>query len=163
MSIWILAALSLALCFFCISYNMCPLPGLFHNWCWTQISSDLLTMNFSGQHGYISLSYVYSSFLFSQISGEADEWHLTLPSYTVDWLDMALYRRYTQLYAFQSQAFPEAKGVESVDFTFYTRRNCDQTLFKPSILFHNTILLLLNAGGKEFIEIKRINNLLSNN
>lgn len=114
-------------------------------------------MNFSGQHAYISLSCACSSFLFPQISGEADEWHLTLPSYTVDWLDIALYHRYTQLHACaETQAFPEAKSAESVGFTrFIVGENCDQTYLNLQFYFIAYFLLLLNTGSKEFIEIKR--------
>lgn len=58
----------------------------------------------------------------------------------------------------ESQAFPEAKSVESVDFThFILGENCDQTYLNLQFYFITYILLLLNAGGKEFIEIKRIN------
>lgn len=58
----------------------------------------------------------------------------------------------------ESQAFPEAKSVESVDFThFILGENCDQTYLNLQFYFITYILLLLNTGGKEFIEIKRIN------
>lgn len=61
----------------------------------------------------------------------------------------------------ERQAFPEAKSVESVDFTFYTRRKLSSNVFKPSILLHNILSPLLNTGGKEFIEIKGINKFAS--
>lgn len=58
----------------------------------------------------------------------------------------------------ESQAFPEAKSVESVDFThFILGENCDQTYLNLQFYFITYILLLHNTGGKEFIEIKRIN------
>ena len=58
----------------------------------------------------------------------------------------------------ESQAFPEAKSVESVDFThFVLGEHCDQTYLNLQFYFITYILLLLNTGGKEFIEIKRIN------
>lgn len=56
----------------------------------------------------------------------------------------------------ESQAFPEAKSVESVDFTHFTLgENCDQTYLNLQFYFITYILLLLNTGGKEFIEIKK--------
>ena len=58
----------------------------------------------------------------------------------------------------ESQAFPEAKSVESVDFThFILGENCDPTYLNLQFYFITYILLLLNTGVKEFIEIKRIN------
>lgn len=63
----------------------------------------------------------------------------------------------------ESQAFPEAKSVESVDFThFILGENCDQTYLNLQFYFITDFLLLFNTGGKEFIEMKRIS-LLSNN
>lgn len=62
----------------------------------------------------------------------------------------------------ESQAFPEAKSVESVDFThFILGENCDQTYLNPQFYFITDVLLLLNTGGKEFIQIKRINQFAS--
>lgn len=58
----------------------------------------------------------------------------------------------------ESQAFPEAKSVESVDFThFRVGENCDQTYLNLQFYFITYFLLLLNTGGKECIEIKMIN------
>lgn len=96
-------------------------------------------MYFSGQHGYISLSYHYPSSLFPQISGEADEWHLTLPTYTADWLDIVLYHRYTQLYAFlRFKRFLKLGVLEAVYLMhFADEENCNETSLKLSILFYH--------------------------
>lgn len=62
------------------------------------------------------------------------------------------------IYLLESQAFPEAKSVESVDIThFIGGENCDQTYLNVQFYFITYFLLLFNAGGKEFIEIKRVN------
>lgn len=64
----------------------------------------------------------------------------------------------------ESQAFPEAKSVESVDFThFILGENCAQTYLNLPFYFLTYILLLLNTGDEEFIEIKWLNQFASNN
>lgn len=73
---------------------------------------------------------------------------------TVDWLDIACTAGTLNICLSESQAFPEAKSVESVDFThFILGENCDQTYLNLQFYFI-TYILLLNTGGKEFIEIK---------
>lgn len=58
----------------------------------------------------------------------------------------------------ENQAFPEAKSVESVDFThFILGENCDQTYLNLQFYFITYFLLMLNTGSKEFVEIKRTN------
>lgn len=96
-------------------------------------------MYFSGQHGYVSLSYHYPSSLFPQTSGEADEWHLTLPTYTADWLDIVLCHRYTQLYAFlRFKRFLKLRVLKTVySMRFAAEENRGETSLKLAILFYH--------------------------
>lgn len=83
-------------------------------------------MSFHGQHGCISLSYACSSFWFPQISGEVDEWHLTLQLHS----GLIRYSCVPQVHSItclsESQTFPEAKSGQFVEFTDFTVEYCDQ-------------------------------------
>lgn len=116
-------------------------------------------MYFSGQHGYISLSYHYPSSLFPQTSGEADEWHLTLPTYTADWLDIVLYHRYTPLQAFlRFKHFLMLGALETVCLiNFAAEKNYNETSLKLSVLFYHP-RPFRQSGWNRIYSIKEENN-----